>query len=223
MNNWKKFLKERRAPSIFGRQIVRIINSPENISLENVFRKVETFLSPFSDLVDRLDGIYIGEFDFLIEQELNALYDDGVIYVSSFQSNEEDMVDDIVHEFSHFIETIYAMLIYSDGHLAREFLGKRRKLWYLLDQEHPLELFLNPEYSEEMDHILYQQIGYAKLRILASNLFPSPYSITSLREYYGVGFEYFFMNLNRERLATECPVLYDKLLELQEIESEGYK
>ena len=40
---------------------------------------------------------------------------------------------------------------------------------------------------KEFDNFLYKKIGYDKLSLLTSGLFLSPYSITTIREYFASG------------------------------------
>ena len=45
--------------------------------------------------------IIVGWFKEFEERDINAFYKDATIYVSNVQDDEDDMVDDIVHEFAH--------------------------------------------------------------------------------------------------------------------------
>ena len=69
------------------------------------------------------------------EREINAMYKDGTIYVSNYQSDEEDMVDDIIHEIAHAVEDNYMMQIYGDNQIEVEFLSKRMTLKKRLELE----------------------------------------------------------------------------------------
>ena len=73
--------------------------SSEDINLKSVLSKIESILP--RQLSYGVDAIYIGEFDILLDRELNAAYNDGAIYVSNLQSGEDDLLDDIIHEFAH--------------------------------------------------------------------------------------------------------------------------
>ena len=77
-------------------------------------------------LVYGLESIYIGQFDELKEKDMDAVYKDGAIYISPDQDNEADLLDDIIHEIAHSLEREHQNLIYGDGNLEREFLGKRK-------------------------------------------------------------------------------------------------
>lgn len=225
MTKLRKIIKEisqrAKSPSLFKRELFIIKDPlPEHISLNSVIRKTEKHLKPFLKVIDQLDGIYIGEFDFLLEREINAMFFEGSIYISNFQSNESDLVDDLVHEYGHFLESLFKREIYEDGLLEREFLNKRKKLMFLMEPsdypEEGLKKFMNVDFDPSFDKYLYQDIGYQKLSNLSVGLFPSAYSITSIREYFGIGFEKFFIEgYSNQRtkldLKEECPVLFRKL------------
>ena len=75
---------------------------PKYIDPDAVFKYISHRIP--SHLMSAVDIIYVGDFDMFKDREINALYQDGAIYVSNKQDNFDDMVDDIVHEISHSIE-----------------------------------------------------------------------------------------------------------------------
>ena len=83
--------------------------------------------------------------------------------------------------------------------------------------------FLNVEYEESFDMMLYKDIGYEKLSILVSNLFYSPYGATSLREYFANGFGAYFYYKDVAHLKKISPFLLEKLQELYYYSTEGVK
>lgn len=194
-----------------------------NVKLENVVNKIQSIISP--SFVDGLDSIYIGNFNFLDERELQALFLDNVIYVSSNQKNEDSCTMNIVHELAHLFADTYPEEVYGDGKLKKEFLSKRVWLYnfvisYFKNDTMPLSNYKNVEYDFEFDKFLYGTLGYTLLVYNTSAVFPNAYSITSLEEYFAVGFERFFcVKKDREYLRTICPVLYEKLFTIQEINS----
>jgi hypothetical protein len=74
---------------------------------------------------------------------------------------------------------------------------------------------MNPEYDSNFDQKLYKDIGYDKLEHFTMNLFISPYGVTSLKEYFGNGFEHFFVG-DKKSLTKISPVLYNKVASLVE-------
>ena len=108
-----------------------------------------------------IDTIVVGEFEDFAEKNTNAKYENGSIMVSNQQDDEDDLIDDIVHETAHAVEESDPGFLYSDGKIEVEFLGKRKRLFHLLKQEFSGKMniwakqFLNPEYSAQFDRYLY--------------------------------------------------------------------
>ena len=158
----------------------------------------------------------------MINRELNAMYKDNVLYISNFQSDEEDMHDDIIHEIAHAVEEHNSDLIYGDEKLMVEFLGKRKRLFNLLKSKGfnvKLKEFLQVGYSYEFDMFLFQEIGYPLLNNLVMGLFPGAYSVTSLSEYFATGFERYYMREGK-KISKMCPVLIKKIDYLDEVANE---
>lgn len=210
----KKVVYEQKNITLHGSIPVIIKDQLINngISLSSVISKVEKIVPQF--FTHGLDSIYVGDFEQFRERGINAFYDDGSLYISNVQDDEDDMIDDIVHEIAHHVEENHGMDIYGDGRLEQEFLGKRKKLYYLLDAEgYDVNIidFLNPDFSREFDELLSQKVGYLKLRGLTQGLFYSPYGATSLREYFANGFENFHIKKDYNYLQIMSPVLYNKI------------
>ena len=160
-----------------------------------------------------MDGFFVGYVEefFKDGREYNAMFKDGAIYLSPDQDDERDLLDDILHELAHAIEEKNEDFIYGDGRLEREFLAKRKYLYYLVgDKKYDLQDYDNAEYNYDFDQHLYKNIGYDRLRGISSELFYSPYAITSLNEYWANGFENYLLG-SRGKLKEISPVLYDKV------------
>tara|TARA_R100000388_G_C7222030_1_gene149537 strand:- start:48 stop:749 length:702 start_codon:yes stop_codon:yes gene_type:complete len=169
-----------------------------------------------SHLVSNVDVVYVGDFQEFQEKRFNAAYEDGAIYVINVQDNAKDMADDIVHEIAHAVEEKFADIIYGDGRLQREFLGKRERLYQILkaNNENAQEyknLFHGLDYDAKFDNYLVNQVGYKKLRSYIEGLFYSPYAATSVREYFARGFEAYFLFKEHKYLEKISPVLYNKV------------
>jgi uncharacterized protein YeaC (DUF1315 family) len=193
---------------------------PEYINLRAVLDKIEKMMP--AAYFRYVDAVKIGTFPEMIDRELNAMYSEGVLYISNFQASEEDMYDDIIHEMAHAVEDHNRELVYGDQRLIVEFLGKRKRLYSILKSQGydvTMEEFLNIKYDEDFDMFLYQDIGYEKLNNLVMGLFPGAYSVTSLAEYFAVGFERYYMKEGRT-LKNMCPVLMKKIDLLDEIANE---
>ena len=189
----------------------------ENIDVEKVVEKVETTLP--LHLLDEIEMIIVGTFDEFKERSLSAFYDSGTLYISNVQHSFEDMYDDLVHEISHSLEEAYGYFIYGDKEIEAEFLRKRRYLHdiiWKMGYKIPSSVFMDTEYNQEFDMMLYEKIGYDKLEVILSGIFITPYAATSLREYFATGFADFFVNDdNRGFLQKISPQLYKKILLVQ--------
>ena len=203
--NKLKTYKVYGVPFVFAQPFEREIN------LDYIKNKIETLIPEyFFDNVDSFFVGYVEEF-FKDGREYNAMYKDGAIYLSPDQDNERDLLDDILHEVAHAVEKKNEDKIYGDGRVEREFLAKRRHLYYLLgDKEYGMEAYENPEYNYDFDQHLYKNIGYDYLRGASAELFYSPYAITALREYWANGFENYLLG-SRGKLKEISPVLYQKI------------
>ena len=190
---------------------------PVDIDMEKVMGLLRSNL-PHS-CYDGINNVYFGKFDILNKRQLTAIHYKDNIYLDSDKiDNEEDMLDDLIHEFAHRFEENNSEAIYEDGLIVGEFIGKRNRLFDLLSQEHNFEKddkinyfdFLNTEYDKELDNFLYNIIGYEKITNLAPTLFIRPYAATSLREYFATGFEDYYLNGGQE-LKNISPVLYNRI------------
>ena len=167
---------------------------PPEVNIDNVLSQLEQQLPPW--FFSEVDVVYIGGFDVFIEKQVEAVYEDGAIYVFNEQPTEEDFVESIGHEVAHALEEFATNDLYGDGAIEAEFLGKRRRLHDILAAEGYMfdkQAYESVEYSEVFDAFLYQEVGYPVLTSLTGGLFMSPYAATSLREYFANGFEWFFL------------------------------
>ena len=225
-NNLKNYINESSAKSknnskeqfLFGSIPVYI--NPDLFFLDNksnikqVIDIVEKNVP--AHLVSGVDVIYVGDFKEFESMNFNAAYENGAIYVINVQDDAKDMADDIIHEIAHSVEDKYSRFIYEDMRIQNEFLGKRERLYQLLksNNEDPVKyknLFHKLEYDRTFDLYLVDQIGYKKLSNYINGLFYSPYSVTSLREYFAKGFEAYFFFKDHKHLANICPALYNKI------------
>ena len=184
---------------------------PEDISLNIVLRRIESTLPSY--FVSNIDAVYVGRFEEFVEMETNAAYKDGALYITSDQHDEDDMIDDIVHEIAHAVEELAYEEIYGDEQIEVEFLGKRKRLESILKSENfdvNSYNFLNPEYSKEFDIFLYREVGYPLMTSLTMGLFISPYAATSIREYFARGVEEYYLG-DRNYLTKISPMLYNKV------------
>ncbi len=196
------------------------INDPvgEHINLDFIFEYITARVP--KKLLDSVDVIYVGDFPEFEKRDINAYYDNGAIFVTNEQDDDQDMIDDIVHEIAHAVEERYNDFIYSDSSIEREFMAKRETLYRLLetyDLNPPQELVVNPAYSQLIDDYLYEEVGYDILNDIVNGLFISAYAATSVSEYYARGFEEWVFGHRRE-IKKLSPALYNIFDELFEEE-----
>ena len=101
--------------------------------------------------------------------------------------------------------------------LKKEFLKKRKQLYNELSQKYSIDdkYFRKTEYSKSLDQFFYKKVGYDTLSYFTEPLFVTPYSATSLREYFSDGFERYYLG-DQNLIEDMCPVLYNKIKLLEE-------
>jgi len=217
-NSVLKSKKQKKEFLLFGRIMVFIqdpLNS-ESVDYGEVLETIEKYIP--SHLFDEIDVIYVGQFEQLIDRELEALYENGAIFITNLLSSNIDYIENIVHENAHALEAALPLEIYGDAKIEAEFLGKRYKLFHLIQQEGHAIIDFDPmdvEYTEKMDDFLYKEVGYEKLENLINGIFLNPYAVTSLREYFASGMEkYLLSGEDRRYLNKISPELVKKIEEL---------
>ena len=191
----------------------------EEHDLERVMAAVEAKLP--EHLLSEIEMVIVGWFDEFAERSINAFYQDGTIFISNLHHTEQDIYSDIIHEVSHSVEGDYGYFLYGDEKIKDEFLRKRKHLHdilWSLGYKAPESFYMDVEYNEEFDTFLHQKVGYVKLASIVQGLFISPYSATSLREYFATGFTEFYLDSNHNFLQKVSPQLYKKIMILQDAE-----
>lgn len=182
-----------------------------DVNVQSVIGLIENKIPP--EMFNEIDTIMVGTFDFLEERELEALYKDGAIYISNSLSTDRDLLENILHETAHSLESSLGHFIYGDYRIMREFIGKRDALKRMLNshgyQTRDLN-FQEVEYDKDLDAFLYKEVGYPKLQSLTFGLISNPYAFTSLREYWASGFENYILG-TKENLKDISPQLFNKI------------
>ena len=126
-------------------------------------------------------------------------------------------LENIIHETAHSLEEIYSRQLYEDGLMRKEFLRKRKQLYNDLSVKYNIDdkYFRKTEYSKTLDTLFYKKIGYDTLSYFTEPLFVSPYSATSLREYFSEGFEKYYLG-EQQTIMELSPELYNKIKLLEE-------
>ena len=185
-----------------------------NVDGQAVFRSIEDVIPPkfFQDL----KGVEIGHQKVFDDRDANAIYKDGVFYITHEQDNAEDLIDDIIHEFAHHAEMLYPEEIYGDQKIKKEIIKKRAQLEFELRSEGYWTKeydFSNLKYDQDFDKFLYKRVGKNMLKLVTSGIFVRPYASMSLREYFATGFEQYFLG-NKEKVKRISPEVYNKIEEI---------
>lgn len=190
---------------------------PDDISIERVLKTVEQKLP--SVYYQDLRAVRVGSYKEFDRRQVNALYKDQTLFISNEQDNMKDLLDDIIHEIAHHLETKAAEEIYGDRLVIREFIKKREQMKFELrsegywTQEYD---FRELKFKESFDDFLYKRVGKRMLHMVTTGLFIRPYAAVSLREYFATGFEAYYLG-KRDELFQISPELYNKISELDKI------
>jgi hypothetical protein len=208
----KRQLLEKKEYSIFNHTVVIVKDPlPKEVNMTNVIKTIEKRIPRY--LMSEVDAVYVGDFPEINMREVESVYMNGAIFISNKQASEDMMASSIMHEIAHSVEETFEQDIYGDMEIIDEFRVKRKMLRQLLEKQNikcNSILFLNTSYSEELDNFFYKTVGYEMLSKLTTGLFASPYACTSLREYFGNGFEIYF-NGERNYLEKISPKLWIKI------------
>ena len=217
-NSFRRSLRERKEYTLWNKIPIQILKpfTNQDVDVTRIVASVEELLPyVFSNAIE---AIYVGDFEEVDSRQLNAIFKDGAIYIDKDAPVPSEITKDIIHEIGHSIEEVFSGLIYEDDFIEREFLGKRMRLQMSLKMENypaPLRYFANPEYDRKFDFFLYDDIGYDKLLPMTIGLFVSPYSATSLREYFAESFLEYFTG-DKKYLAEISPMVYNKIERIME-------
>jgi len=219
MNTLAEYIKQ--APKIhhmvYGRIPIYFKNPlTRQINIDSVAGRIENLLP--ATMLRNISAIAIGDYDSLNDRAVDSVYNKKIIYLTNVQDNEEDILENVVHEVAHSLEEIYAESIYGDLILRKEFLKKRRQLYGELSKKYTLEekYFRKTTYTKYLDNLLFKKIGYDALSHFTDPIMVSPYSATSLREYFSEGFEKYYMG-EQQLVQDLSPGLYAKIKSLEEI------
>jgi len=216
-NSVNRSLKERKEYYLYDIPVHIINPLPDHIDMNNILNDLTDIIP--HEFFGGLEGIYVGEFPELKDRDIQAMFKDGAIYLSSYQEHpevtEEIIVKDIIHELAHLLEDKFQNEIYGDSDVEKEYVGKKKRLVELLRANgisfHGMgNLFFSEDKVDELDEFLFKELGYDNLSALTPGLFLSPYSVNSIREYFANGFDE-YVNGDRHYLKEICPLLYKKL------------
>ena len=215
-----KKAQDRNEYMLFNVPVYVINKFPSNIKINNILDSVKDIIN--KKYLDGLETIYIGDFKDLNRRDIQSMLKDDAIWISSNNVKnvitEPLVVENIIHEIAHLVEEKYQSQIYGDGKLEREYNSKKNRLFHLLKNEGydiDLGLFFSDDMLKEFDNFLYKVVGYDKISLLTAGLFLSPYSITTVREYFATGMLDYLTD-NESYMKEISPVLYSKIKNIEE-------
>jgi hypothetical protein len=219
-----KAMTERKEYSMFG-DIQVYIKDPitGDVDMSMVIRRMEKAIP--RDFTYGVELVIVGQFDELDKRGVKAAFLDGAIYVTNDQDNTDDIFDDLVHEISHSVEKTHASILFSDGDLVSEYLGKKNRLIDLLTADGqlvPPDVVDEIEYNKEFDEFLHYELGNEKASNYTAGLFIDSYAAVSLSEYFATGFESYYVDMNGVELKKISPALHEKIETLTNYVTEGY-
>ena len=221
-----KKAQDRNEYMLFNVPVYVINKFPSNIKINNILDSVKDIID--IKYLDGLETIYIGDFKDLNRRDIQSMLKDDAIWISSNNVKnvitEPLVVENIIHEIAHLVEEKYQSQIYGDGKLEREYDSKKNRLFHLLKNEGydiDLDLFFSDDMLKEFDNFLYKVVGYDKISLLTAGLFLSPYSITTVREYFATGMLDYLTD-DESYIKEISPVLYSKIKNIEETIEDGY-
>jgi hypothetical protein len=211
--------QDRKEYMLFDVPVYVINKFPSNIKVNNILSFVKNIIN--INYLNGLEAIYIGDFDDLNRRNIQSMFKDGAFWISSNNIKnfitEPIVAENIIHEVAHLLEERFPNLIYGDGRLEKEYNSKKERLYQLLKKEKynkiNYPLFFDDDQLKELDHFLYNLVGYDKVSLLTSGLFLSPYSIITIREYFATGFLHFLLE-DVNYLKDVSPILFEKVTDL---------
>lgn len=217
MNKLVKRLKEQQNVEYLLFNSIPIIIKDKltnNIDIRSLIKSVENVL-PYS-FRKLINSIIILDDPIFSQRKINAFYHNDTLFISNNQDDENDILDDIVHEYSHALEEKFEEEIYFDGSIKDEFISKRIQTERILrtsGYDTKNYDFKEISYNKSLDNLFLNVIGYDKFQSLTKyRLFINPYAATSLREYFATGFEEYILGDHQE-LQVVSPKLYEKIKE----------
>ena len=84
----------------------------DKIDVEKAVSRLESLVP--TQLLTEIEMIIIGHFDEFEERDITAFYKDGALHISNIQNDENELLEDMVHETAHAVETAYGYEIYAD-------------------------------------------------------------------------------------------------------------
>ena len=82
-NSYSKSINEQKEFYLYDIPIFLLEKLPSNININNIINNIKDLI-PY-EMYSNLEGIYIGDFKELKDRQVQAIFKDGVIYLSSYK------------------------------------------------------------------------------------------------------------------------------------------
>ena len=118
----KNYIKNKNKNTFYVEKIrVTIKDTTKRLPVSDIKFAIEKSLSKIpSNLLTNVKEIQVGNFSFLKDRSLDAMYKSSRIYLGVHHKKAEQMIDDIVHEVAHSVEDVYQEQIYGDKKIENE-------------------------------------------------------------------------------------------------------
>jgi len=190
-----------------------------NVFLKNVnldikeIKEVLSKLPPF--FYTNVKKIIIHNDDSMKVKKQDSNYKDSTIEINSDSCKTiKHLCKLLIHEMYHSLENQISSIFSEDYEkTCQEYLNKKHKILNIFKNDprfaSPKEEYYNDiDYSFDFDNYLLNTIGYSILFPRITDIFPSPYSLTSISEYLAVCVEVFFFE-NKDWLLIHCPMVFN--------------
>ena len=82
-NSYSKSINEQKEFYLYDIPIFLLEKLPSNININNIINNIKDLI-PY-EMYSNLEGIYVGDFKELKDRQVQAIFKDGVIYLSSYK------------------------------------------------------------------------------------------------------------------------------------------
>ena len=117
----KNYIQNKKSDNFTYKGIEVIIKDKieQDVSIEKVL-KIVTSKIP-NHLTSNFKRLYIGDFENMREREIQAFYSNKSIYITNRLKNDEDLLDDLIHEIYYKDFNFFITVLSNDGFISNYF------------------------------------------------------------------------------------------------------
>jgi hypothetical protein len=184
--------------------------------LPEILSKVETVIPSY--LMSNLISINIDNHSYFeIHKLINTYFTEKEFFVNSNVESADDLYTNIVYGLLYYIAYRFYSLIFKDGHIEKEFVNKKLKLYYsfnkkLLDiHKVTIEDFLDSNHNVNLINFLFKTFRKDFANNIIEKIFPYSTSVYSLYDYFSIFCYMYVLKFdNLIILENMCPNAYEK-------------